>query len=134
MTTKNSPYWDSEIVLSIVLIYIAAVSALIIYDHDLWNPHKHRAGAIVKEMRDSGNLIVPTLNGKPFLQKPLLYNVTALFLIKLFKGQPARTFRKNPEELGKQVPGSIPVGRDRHIYVLRLETPPKLRSQLDGKI
>ena len=93
MTLKSQQAWDRNIALSIVVLYIITVSGLIIYDHDLWNPHEHRVGGIVKEMADSGNLVVPTLNGEPFLQKPPMYHVTAVFIYKLFKGEPARTFR-----------------------------------------
>ena len=93
MNFATKPNWDANLALAIVVLYITAVSVLIIYDHDPWNPHEHRVAAIVKEMADSGNLVVPTLNGKPFLQKPPLYHATAVFSFKLFKGEPARAFR-----------------------------------------
>ena len=93
MTTITEQTRDRKIALSIVVLAIMAVSVLLIYDHDLWNPHEHRVAAIVKEMADSGNLVVPTLNGQPFLQKPPLYYVTAVAIYKLFRGEPARTFR-----------------------------------------
>ena len=93
MTLKKGQAGDRNIALAIVALLITAVSCLIIYDHDLWNPHEHRVGGIVKEMADSGNLVVPTLNEKPFLEKPPLYHVTAVLILKLFKGEPARTIR-----------------------------------------
>ena len=93
MTFKKEQARDRNIALSIVVLFIIAVSGLLIYDHYLWNPHEHRVGAIVKEMADSGNLVVPTLNGQPLLQKPPLYHATAVFIYKFFKGEPARTFR-----------------------------------------
>lgn len=85
--------WDTSIALAIAVLFIIAVSGVLIYDHDLWNPNEHRVAAIVREMADSGNLVVPTLNGEPFLQKPPLYHVTAIFILKLFNGEPARMFR-----------------------------------------
>ena len=93
MIFKKEQAWDRKIALVLVVLFITAVSGLLIYDHDLWNPHEHRVGAIVKEMADSGNLVVPTLNGQPFLQKPPLYHVTAVSIFQLFKGEPARTIR-----------------------------------------
>ncbi len=93
MNVNKEPVWDRNVAIVIVVIYITAVSGLLIYDHDLWNPHEHRVAGIVKEMADSGNLLVPTLNGAPFLQKPPLYHVTAVSIFKLFGGEPARTFR-----------------------------------------
>ncbi len=92
-TSEKKQARDRNIAIAIVMIYILSVSALVIYDHDLWNPHEHRVAAIIKEMADSGNLVVPTLNGQPFLQKPPLYHVTAVFLYNILKGEPARTFR-----------------------------------------
>ena len=93
VTFRKEQNLDQNIALAIVVLFISAVSGLIIYDHDLWNPNEHRVAAIVKEMADSGNLVVPTLNGEPFLQKPPLYHVTAVFILKLFNGEPARMFR-----------------------------------------
>ena len=93
MTSNKEQVKDRYIALTIVVIFIIAVSGLIIYDHDLWNPHEHRVGGIVKEMADSGNYVVPTLNGQTFLQKPPLYHVTAVSIFRLLKGEPARTFR-----------------------------------------
>ena len=89
----NEQARDRNIAIVIVMVAITAVSGLLIYDHDLWNPHEHRVGAIVKEMSDSGNLVVPTLNGERFLQKPPLYYATAVFIYKVIGGEPARTFR-----------------------------------------
>jgi 4-amino-4-deoxy-L-arabinose transferase-like glycosyltransferase len=93
VTFRKEQILDRNIALAIVVLFIIAVSGLIIYDHDLWNPNEHRVGAIIKEMADSGNLVVPTLNGEPFLQKPPLYHVSAVFIYKLFNGEPARMFR-----------------------------------------
>ena len=42
-------------------------------------------------------------------------------------------FRMAPNELGQLLKGSIQVGRDRHIFVLRIDSPIKLRSLFRGK-
>ena len=58
----------------------------------------------------------------------LIYKKTSSEIILVRKQR--WPFRKNPEDLGRQVLGSIPVGTSRHIYVLRLEKPIKLRQRL----
>ena len=40
---------------------------------DLWNPDEPRVAGIAAEMGKSGDLVVPRLNGDPFLEKPPLY-------------------------------------------------------------
>jgi len=42
-------------------------------NHALWTPDEPRVAEIGREMALSGNWAVPTLNGKPFLEKPPLY-------------------------------------------------------------
>jgi len=50
------------------------------FDHELWNPDETREGGIVWAMVTDHDLIVPHLNGRPFLEKPPLYYWTAAFL------------------------------------------------------
>jgi len=42
-------------------------------DHTLWDYHEPYVGGIIREMTTSGNWVVPTLNGQPFLEKPPLF-------------------------------------------------------------
>ena len=42
-------------------------------------------------------------------------------------------FRMKPEDLGRQLIGSVQVGRDRHIFVLRFDGPIKIRSMFEGE-
>lgn len=41
--------------------------------HALWTPDEPTGAAIGRAMLESGDLVVPRLNGKPFLEKPPLY-------------------------------------------------------------
>ena len=42
-------------------------------NHELWDYHEPYVAGIVREMASSGDWIVPTLNGQPFLEKPPLF-------------------------------------------------------------
>ncbi|MDR3669261.1 MAG: glycosyltransferase family 39 protein [Holophaga sp.] len=42
-------------------------------DHTLWDYHEPYVGGIIREMTTSGNWVVPTLNGQPYLEKPPLF-------------------------------------------------------------
>jgi 4-amino-4-deoxy-L-arabinose transferase-like glycosyltransferase len=51
-----------------VLIAFAGIGS-----HSLWSPDEPTGAAVGRAMLDSGDLIVPRLNGEPFLEKPPLY-------------------------------------------------------------
>jgi hypothetical protein len=51
----------------------AAVSFAGIGSHSLWTPDEPTGAAVGKAMLASGDLVVPRLNGRPFLEKPPLY-------------------------------------------------------------
>ncbi len=42
-------------------------------NHGLWGFHEPYVGGIIREMASSGDWVVPTLNGHPYLEKPPLY-------------------------------------------------------------
>jgi 4-amino-4-deoxy-L-arabinose transferase-like glycosyltransferase len=75
------------------VLLILAVSGTGIHDHDLWSPHECRVAAMVKEMADSGDFVVPTLGGRPLVHKPPLYYATGALLYRWLGGEPARTIR-----------------------------------------
>jgi len=50
----------------------AALSFTGIFDHSLWVPDEPRVADIGRAMFQSGDYIVPTLRGKPFVEKPPL--------------------------------------------------------------
>ena len=55
-----------------------------ILNHDLFTPDEPRVAAISAEMLRSGNVLVPTLAGKPFLEKPPLYFLVTAASLRLF--------------------------------------------------
>lgn len=75
----------------IALVLLASVAG--IFDHDLWNPHEHRVGAMAREMADSGDWLVPHLGGRPLFHKPPLYYATGAVLYRLLPIDPARAIR-----------------------------------------
>ncbi|MFL6235322.1 MAG: ArnT family glycosyltransferase [Thermoanaerobaculia bacterium] len=52
--------------------------------HALWSPDEPTGAAIGRTMLESGDLIVPRLNGEPFLEKPPLYWWTQVAVFRLF--------------------------------------------------
>ena len=55
-----------------VVACLTLFSCLGLIDHDLWTPDEPRVAAIAREVCE-GSWIVPTLNGKPFLEEPPLH-------------------------------------------------------------
>jgi 4-amino-4-deoxy-L-arabinose transferase-like glycosyltransferase len=69
--------------------WVAAVAALLIsfagvFDHALWTPDEPRDAEVGREMAVSGDYVVPTLAGQPFLEKPPLAWWVMSALYKLF--------------------------------------------------
>lgn len=54
-------------------------------NHILWDYHEPYVGGIVREMVHSGDWIVPTLNGHPYLEKPPLFYVLGAICCKVFR-------------------------------------------------
>jgi 4-amino-4-deoxy-L-arabinose transferase-like glycosyltransferase len=52
--------------------------------HALWSPDEPTGAAVGRAMLESGDLIVPQLNGAPFLEKPPLYWWTQVAAFRLF--------------------------------------------------
>ncbi len=57
-----------------------------LFDHDLWAPDEPRAAELGREFLEPGaSWAVPTLNGRPFMEKPPLVYWTIAASLKLFK-------------------------------------------------
>jgi 4-amino-4-deoxy-L-arabinose transferase-like glycosyltransferase len=59
-------------------LLLAAILAFVVCfagigSHHIWSPDEPTGAAVGREMLESGDLIVPRLNGYPFLEKPPLY-------------------------------------------------------------
>lgn len=59
--------------LSLIVLAGALLFFTFLGTADLWNPDEPRDAEIAREMRLSKNFVVPTLNGKTFLEKPPLF-------------------------------------------------------------
>ncbi|MEA2602950.1 MAG: hypothetical protein QOF89_3942 [Acidobacteriota bacterium] len=59
------------LVLAVILAFIVCFAG--IWSHHLWSPDEPTGAAVGREMLESGDLVVPRLNGQPFLEKPPLY-------------------------------------------------------------
>lgn len=53
-------------------------------NHTLWDYHEPYVGGIVREMATSGDWVVPTLNGQPYLEKPPLFYAFSALLARTF--------------------------------------------------
>src|SRR5436305_21972 len=58
--------------LAALLIAVALCGAPL-FSHGLWSPDEPLGAGVGRTMADSGDWIVPRLNGQPFLEKPPLY-------------------------------------------------------------
>lgn len=54
------------------------------FDRDLWTPDEPRVAAVALETSRTGDLVVPHLAGKPFVQQPPLYYAVAAGALKVF--------------------------------------------------
>src|SRR6266508_5948184 len=61
------------------------------FSRALWNPDEPRVASIGSAMaRPGGDLLVPRLNGEPFLQEPPLYHWLTALSCRLFGAGPGR--------------------------------------------
>lgn len=70
------------------LLWMGAL-ALVLYlmglrNHTLWDYHEPYVGGIIREMATSGDWIVPTLNGQPYLEKPPLFYALGALACRTF--------------------------------------------------
>lgn len=56
-----------------VILLCALVCFTGIFDRDLWTPDEPRDAAVCLEMAQTGDILVPHLAGRPFVEKPPLY-------------------------------------------------------------
>jgi 4-amino-4-deoxy-L-arabinose transferase-like glycosyltransferase len=70
-TGKNRGTGRSSLLVSLFLALLLCCAA--IGSHSLWSPDEPTGAGVGRAMRDSGDWIVPRLNGEPFLEKPPLY-------------------------------------------------------------
>lgn len=70
------------------LVWMSLVAGLLflmgLRNHTLWDYHEPYVGGIIREMADSGDWIVPTLNGRPYLEKPPLFYAFGALCCRIF--------------------------------------------------
>lgn len=70
------------------LAWLLACAGAVLYlcglgNHGLWGAQEPYVGGIIREMADSGNWALPTLNGAPYLEKPPLYYAAGALVARL---------------------------------------------------
>jgi 4-amino-4-deoxy-L-arabinose transferase-like glycosyltransferase len=68
--------WERIVFISLLVLFCG----MGVFDHSLWAPNESREGAMIAEMYRTGNWVIPTLNGSPYLEKPPLLHWTGLAL------------------------------------------------------
>jgi 4-amino-4-deoxy-L-arabinose transferase-like glycosyltransferase len=81
MTNERNDILKHLILLLIVLIPLFSLG---ISNHGLWTADEPRVAEIGREMAETGNWAVPTLNRKPFLEEPPLYYGVLALTFKAF--------------------------------------------------
>ena len=76
-----------------LVIAVAPLFFLGLSNHGLWTADEPRVAEIGREMALSGNLAVPTLDRRPFLEEPPLYYASLASVFKLFGGASDRIVR-----------------------------------------
>ncbi|HEX2965054.1 MAG TPA: glycosyltransferase family 39 protein, partial [Syntrophorhabdaceae bacterium] len=81
MNEKRLTIFSAFILLIIVVVPPFSVG---VSNHALWTPDEPRAAEIGREMAETGNWAVPTLNRKPFLESPPLYYGVLAWFYRIF--------------------------------------------------
>ncbi len=82
--TDPAAEWILRRGLLAALVVSCLVSFTGVFDHSVWTPDEPRVAEIGREMMMSGDFVVPTLGGEPFLEKPPLYWWVMSGLYRLF--------------------------------------------------
>jgi 4-amino-4-deoxy-L-arabinose transferase-like glycosyltransferase len=67
-----------------ILLLIGAWVALGLFGHGPWKPDEAYSFGLVYHILQTGDWVVPTLAGEPFMEKPPLFFITAALFAKLF--------------------------------------------------
>lgn len=67
-----------------IIIALAGLTVMFtgLFNHHIWTPDEPRVAAISLEMSKTGDMVIPRLGGKPFVEKPPLYFATGAVFIK----------------------------------------------------
>ena len=78
MKSKNERTIEIFLVVLTISLFFLGIS-----NRDLWTPDEPRVAEIGREMGESGNFVVPTLNKKPFLEQPPLFYASLAIVFKI---------------------------------------------------
>lgn len=81
-TDSVLPKWPGMLHPAIMIALLILLSLAGIANHELWTPDEPREAAIALSMSKTGNLVIPELAGKPFVEKPPLFYLIASFFLK----------------------------------------------------
>lgn len=79
---KETPITPAKAWLLALLCFVWLATGLM--GHDPWKPDEVYSFGIIYHIVQSGDWLVPTLAGEPFLDKPPLFYITAAYFAKLF--------------------------------------------------
>lgn len=78
MTTDTKKLWIAFFLLAIIWIIPGLVG------HEPWKPDEGYSFGLVSHVYRTGDMVVPTLAGEPFMEKPPLYYCTATVFLRAF--------------------------------------------------
>ncbi len=84
-----SPANNTRLIATCIVLFTGLLFLFHLGERDLWAPDEPRYVQVAKEMRDSGNFLVPHLNSEPYPDKPpLLFWLIHVFSLPLGKITP----------------------------------------------
>jgi 4-amino-4-deoxy-L-arabinose transferase-like glycosyltransferase len=84
MSILNNYYERTGLIFIALLVFACLLFLAGLGRRHLWDADEPRVAGIAAEMARSGDLVVPRLNGRPFLEKPPLYFWAASTAFRLF--------------------------------------------------
>ncbi len=80
--TSCAKYSKSDTVLCLIVVILICFTGIV--GHDLWTPDEPRVAAASLAMSRTGDVVIPSLAGTPFVEKPPLYFAFSALMIKVF--------------------------------------------------
>lgn len=78
MRYKNVDVWKVCLVFASIIVTFSGL-----FDHQVWTPDEPRVAAIIHNMYMTGNFIIPSYAGIPFVEKPPLFFILSTFVMHI---------------------------------------------------
>ncbi|WP_210504941.1 ArnT family glycosyltransferase, partial [Pantoea ananatis] len=80
------PFLPAPQQISLVLCVLVFICWLLpgLFGHEPWKPDEAYTFGLIRHIAQTGDWVVPTLAGEPFMEKPPLYFIVASFFLRLF--------------------------------------------------